>query len=576
MTQDGYGHDARGFGAAAAAEDPQVLAAIDATLARGGNAVDAAVAGAAAQGVCRPMSGGLGGGGFMLIHLPTGRTVAIEHREQAAAAFGPQSLMADGVVLPGAERSVHAASVGVPGALRAWDEALRLHGRLGLAAVLEPAIALAEQGFEVDQTLHREIAVRRDDFALYESTAELYLDAAGQAPAVGTTLRNPDLARTYREIAAQGIDDFYHGRLAGLIVDAVNDPPAARTATRTVRRGHLTRTDLAQYQVRHLEPIRYRYAGYEIAGPPLPSSGAITIGEALGVLDRQPAAAADLTEHLHRYLSACRTAFADREAYLGDARLVDVPAAALLSDEYLDLRTSELATAQPSSPHAAGSVRAAVPGDVRSVGAPWMTWEPESPSTIHLSVADEHGCAVSHTSTIVSMGGCGIVVPGTGILLNDALAGRTANNGGPFGAGRPMGGMRPLSSMAPTMVFRDGALVQTVGSPGGSTIITTVLQILYLSLGVGMCLSEALAFPRATQNSSNAPAEAEPAFLALDLVDDLRSRGNDFTEWTAPEGIGAANGLRWSADGSVTAVAEPVRRGSGYAAVWPGRSGSAR
>lgn len=558
MTHDGYQHEARGSGAAAAAEDPHVLDAIDTTLSRGGNAVDAAVAGAAAQGVCRPMSGGLGGGGFMLIHLPTGRTVAIEHREQAAASFGPHSLAEDGAVLSGADRRVHAASVGVPGALRAWDEALRLHGRLSLAEVLEPAIGLAEQGFVVDETLHREIAERRDDFAMFESTSALYLDGAGHAIAIGSTLRNPDLARTYRQIAADGIDGFYHGRLAEAIVDAVNNPPYARANTRPVRRGHLTRADLARYQVRHLEPIRYRYAGYEIAGPPLPSSGAITIGEALGILDRQPPGATDLAEHLHRYLSACRLAFADREAFLGDARLVDVPAAALLSEEYLELRG-----AQPASS------AAALPGDVRRVGAPWMTWEPESPSTIHLSVADEQGWAVSHTSTIVSMGGCGIVVPGTGILLNDALAGRSADQGGLFDAGRPMGGMRPLSSMAPTMVFRDGDLVQTVGSPGGSTIITTVLQILHLSLAVGMSLSEALAFPRATQNSSSAPAEAEPAFLALDVIDDLRSRGHEFTEWTAPEGIGAANGLRWDADGSVTAVAEPVRRGSGYAAVWP-------
>lgn len=557
VTQAGYQHQAHGSGAAAAAEDPHVLDAIDATLARGGNAVDAAIAAASVQGVCRPMSGGLGGGGFMLIHQPTGRTVVIEHREQAAAAFGPQSLAEDGAVLSGAERRVHGASVGVPGALRAWHEAQRLYGRLDLAEVLEPAIALAEQGFVVDETLHAEIAERRDDFAMFESTAALYLDERGEALPVGSTLRNPDLARTYAGIAADGIDDFYHGALAQKIIDAVNDPPYAQSNTRPVRPGQLSLADLAGYQVRHLEPVRYQYAGYEIAGPPLPSSGAITIGEGLGILDRHPADGADLVEHLHRYLSACRLAFADREAFLGDSRLVDVPAISLLSKEYLAQRADRPASAAP-----------ATPGDVRRVGAPWMAWEPESPSTIHLSVADERGCVVSHTSTIVSMGGCGIVVPGTGILLNDALAGRTADHGGRFGAGRPMGGMRPLSSMAPTMVFRDGRLMQTVGSPGGSTIITTVMQILHLSLGVGMGLAEALAYPRATQDSSGSPAEAEPDFLALDLIDDLRARGHQFTPWTAPEGIGAANGLRWNADGSVTAVAEPVRRGSGYAAVW--------
>lgn len=556
-TTHDYRHRAHGTGAAAAAEDPHILDAIAATLARGGNAVDSAIAGAAVQGVCRPMSGGLGGGGFMLIHQPTGRTVVVEHREQAASTFGPDSLAEDGVVLPVAERRVHGASVGVPGALRAWHEAQRLYGQLRLADVLEPAIALAEVGFEVDPTLHAEIAERRDDFAMFESTAALYLDEHGEALPVGTTLRNPDLANTYRTIAAQGIDDFYHGALARQIVDAVNDPPYARANTRPIRPGQLSLADLAGYQVRHLEPVRYRYAGHQLAGPPLPSSGAITIGEGLGILDRQPAGGADLTEQLHRYLSACRLAFADREVFLGDSRLVDVPAIALLGEDYLTQRAA----------HPVGE--ATQPGDVRAAGAPWMAWEPESPSTIHLSVADEQGCVVSLTSTIVSMGGCGIVVPGTGILLNDALAGRTADHGGRFGAGRPMGGMRPLSSMSPTMVFRDGRLVQTVGSPGGSTIITTVMQLLHLTLGVGMGLPEALAFPRATQDSSNGPAEAEPEFLALDLADELRARGNRFTEWTAPEGIGAANGLRWHPDGSVTAAAEPVRRGSGYAAVWP-------
>lgn len=558
MTQHGYEHRAQGTGAAAAAEDPHVLDAIEATRARGGNAVDAAIAGAAVQGVCRPMSGGLGGGGFMIIHLPTGRTVTIEHREQAAGGFGPHSLAEDGVVLSAADRRVHGASVGVPGALRAWDEALRLYGRLSLADVLEPAIDLAEQGFVVDETLHREIAERRDDFALFESTAALYLDGEGRAPAIGSTLQNPDLARTYREIAADGVGSFYHGDLAAAIVDTVNDPPRAAAAGPRVRPGQLTRADLAGYQARHLEPVRYRFADFELAGPPLPSSGAITIAEGLGILARQPAGRADLAEHLHRYLHACRLAFADRGAFLGDARLVDVPAAALLSAEYLAQRGAQAVSAEP-----------AAPGDIRSIGAPWMMWEPESPSTIHLSVADEQGCVVSHTSTIVSMGGCGIVVPGTGILLNDALAGRSADHGGIFGAGRPMGGMRPLSSMAPTMVFRDGRLVQTVGSPGWSTIITTVLQILYLSLHVGMSLPEALAFPRATQNSPDQPAEAEPAFLALAEIDELRARGNTFSEWTAPEGIGAANGLQWGSDGAVTAAAEPVRRGSGYAAIWP-------
>ncbi|RLV56225.1 gamma-glutamyltransferase [Aeromicrobium phragmitis] len=555
-------HTAQGRGAAAAAEDPRVLDAIATVLEKGGNAVDAAVAGAAAQGVCRPMSGGLGGGGFMVITLPTGRTVVIEHREQASAAFGPDSFIEDGRPLPDGERRVHGESVGVPGAARAWDEALKVYGRLDLAEVLAPAIELADRGFEVDETLQREIHVRRNDFAMFEPTCDLYLTPEKEAIPVGHVLRNPDLARTYEKLAADGMDGFYHGWVADAIVAAVNEPPEASGNTRTIRRGRLAQGDFLHYQARHLEPLRYRFGEYELAGAPLPSSGAFSIAEALAILDRQRKITPndDMAEHLHRYLTACRLAFADREAYLGDNRLVDVPVAALLSDEYLQARASQ--TGLPGG-------HAAEPGDVRRGAPPWVAWEPESPSTIHLTVTDGEGCTVSYTSTIVSMGGCGIVVPGTGILLNDALAGRAIDRGGKFGAGRPMGGMRPLSSMAPTMVFRDGRLVQTVGSPGGTTIITTVLQILYLTLGAGMSLHDALAYPRVTQrNRADGKAEAEPEFLALDVAGALRERGHSFDTWRPVEGIGAANGLQWHEDGSVTAVAEPMRRGGGHATVW--------
>mgnify|MGYP005984210871 CR=1 FL=1 len=540
---DSTRHLARGRGAAAAAEDPRVLDAIAATLERGGNAVDAAVAGAAVQGVCRPMSGGLGGGGFMVITLPTGRTVVIEHREQAAEAFGPDSFIEDGEPLPEAERRVHGASVGVPGAPRAWGEALRVYGKLRPLEVFTPAIELADRGFEIDETLHREIKERRDDFAMFESTRDLYLTPMGEPLPVGHVLRNPDLARTYERLAADGLDSFYDGPLADAIVSAVNEPPEAMGNSRTVRPGPLSTRDLTLYQARHLEPMRYGFGDYELAGVPLPSSGSITIAEALGIIDRQRGSVGS-------------------SADLGDNRLVDVPVAALLSDGYLHSRAVEKDLAGD---------RAVEPGDVRGNGAPWMAWEPESPSTIHLTVTDGRGCTVSYTSTIVSMGGSGLVVPGTGMLMNDALAGRAIDRGGKFGSGRPMGSMRPLSSMAPTMVFRDGALVQTVGSPGGTTILTTVLQILSLTLDADMSLEEALAFPRVTQrNRADGRAEAEPAFLALDVATELQARGHAFDTWRPVEGIGAANGLQWASDGTVTAVAEPVRRGGGHAAVWDG------
>ncbi|GAA2395789.1 gamma-glutamyltransferase [Nonomuraea africana] len=549
-----YKNVARGRGAAAAAEDPRVLDAVKRILEAGGNAVDAAVAAAAIQGVCRPMSGGLGGGGFMLIRLPSGKTVVVEHREQATAAFGPESLVDDhGAELPNADRAVHGHSVGVPGAVRAWDEALRLYGRLSFAEVLAPSIELAREGFEVDATLGREIAERRDDFAMFEPTRRIYLTPDLQALPVGTWLRNPDLARAYELIAEQGAKVFYEGEIAEAIVRTVNEPPAAEGVTRPVRAGLMTLDDLTHYTVRHLEPVRYRFGDYEIAGPPLPSSGALTVGEALGVLDRLESGS--LVHQLHRYLQVSRMVFVDRDAYLGDDRHVDVPAAALLSEDYLRARAAGIDS------------ETAVPGDLSTGGAPWMSQEPDSPSTIHMTVDDGRGMTVSYTSTIVSMGGSGVVVPGLGFLLNDALAGRTAFRGGLYGSARPMSRMRPLSSMAPSTVERDGELVMALGSPGGTTIITTTLQILYLTLGAGMSLEEALAFPRVTQrNEPGGLALAEPAFLRRDFADELRALGHEFDVWQPVEGIGAANGIEFSAN--VTAVAEPVRRGGGAAAVW--------
>ncbi|MEV4224491.1 gamma-glutamyltransferase family protein [Nonomuraea sp. NPDC049725] len=541
---------AEGHGGAVATVDLDASRAAVAVLRRGGNAMDAAVAAGAVLGVTEPYSAGLAGGGFMVYYDARKRQVhTIDGRETAPRAMTSTSL--EGI--PFEEAVTSGLSAGVPGAVAQWDLALRRFGTLSLRQALQPAIEVASKGFVVDQTFHDQTAQNAARFKDFTSTAALYLPG-GAPPAVGSVFRNPDLAATYRELARRGPGWLYGGRLGSEIVETVKRPPVTPGSTRNVRPGLMELGDLRAYRALLREPTRVGYRGLTVYGMAPPSSGGSTVGEALNILDALPRVG------VHEYLEASRLAFADRNAYVGD--IPGVPLRELLSDGFAKERAcliGERAIAHPARPGAPDGDYGpcAPPSDT----APATPTAAEGPETTHLVVADRWGNVVAYNLTIESTGGNGIVVPGRGFLLNNELTDFTFGPA-PGDPNLPAPGKRPRSSMAPTLVFDDGRPVMALGSPGGSTIITTVLQILVNRYEFGMRLPEALAAPRATQRNT-AQTQAEQAFLDA-YETELEARGHDLV--LNPE-IGAATALEFLGRGRIQAVAEPVRRGGGSAMV---------
>jgi gamma-glutamyltranspeptidase/glutathione hydrolase len=383
---------------------------------------------------------------------------------------------------------------------------------------------------------------------------------------VGSTLRNPDLARTYRQIAHHGVAWFYRGELAQEIVQTVRHPPVAAGDGYSARPGLIAASDLAAYRVITREPTHVRYRGFDVYSVPPPSSGGSTVGEALNILAQLPFSPADPVTALHAYLEASRLAFADRNRYVGDPDQVPVPLDLLLSPGFaaqraclIDLRR---AAAGPVAP---GDPGRAAPGCPSPRGVEGTEQPGEGPNTTSLVTSDRWGNVVAYTLTIEQTGGSGIVVPGRGFLLNNELTDFSlapTQHGHPD-PNLPAPAKRPRSSLAPTIVLRDGRPLLAVGSPGGATIITTVLQILLNRLDLGMSLDRAIAAPRAGQRNA-VTTDAEPAFLER-YGNALAARGQRFTP--SPE-IGAATGVEFlDHAGTVLAAAEPVRRGGGSALV---------
>lgn len=567
-------HIAMGTGGAVASVDERATQIGLEVLRTGGNAVDAAVATAAALGVTDPFSAGLGGGGFMLIYRPESDTViTLDGREEAPAAVTPD-LFRDpdsnaGENLPFFPNRISSGlAVGVPGTPLNWATALERYGTRSLAASLEPAIALAEAGFTVDETFARQIERNQERFAAFTSTRDLYLPE-GDVPPVGSQFRNPDIAATYRRLATEGVNDFYRGEIAQAIAQTVQAPPVVETPPFKVWPGAMTTGDLDRYEVRVRPPVKSTYRGYQIYGMGLPSSGGITVAQTLKLLEgfdlgeMEPAAA------LHWLIEAERLAFSDRNAYLGDPEYVDVPLAGLLSDDYLAARRSQL---PPTAPVDVANFRA-IAGDPLpyqqdpspSLTAPPVisqTSEPGGISTTHLTVVDGDGMAVSYTLTLESTGGSGIVVPGYGFILNNELTDFNLDVPHP---NVPEAGKRPRSSMAPTIALAPDGSLLAFGSPGGSTIITTVLNIAVNLIDFGFSLEEAIAVPRLSQRNSGVTL-VDQGFELTELGSSLLSQGHELT--TAEE-IGAATGIIVNSEGMAMAVAEPVRRGGGSALALP-------
>jgi gamma-glutamyltranspeptidase/glutathione hydrolase len=560
------GPTAVGFGGAVATVDADATRVGLRVLRDGGNAVDAAVAAAAALGVTEPFSSGIGGGGFLVyFDARRHRVHTIDGREAAPASMRATSFIdpATGAPYAFAEARVSGLSVGVPGTLATWDRALRDFGTVDLGHALAPAAALARRGFTVDATFRGQVADNAAAFGQFSSTAALYLPG-GAPPAVGSVLRNPDLARTYDLIARRGAGAFYRGAIARDIVATVTHPPVADRPVGTwpypIRPADLSVRDLSGYAVREPAPTHVGYRGYDVYGMPTPSSGGQAVGEALNILERADLSALPRGQALHRYLEASALAYADRNRYVGD----DTPRPLLdelLSDGFAAERACLIdparALPRPVAPGVPDGSYGSCP--TAASGAP----DDNGRSTTNLTVADRWGNVVEYTFTIEQIGGNAMVVPGRGFLLNNELTDFNVapTQGAAPDPNLPAPGKRPRSSMAPTIVTHHGRPVLAVGSPGGATIITTVLQILVNRLDLGMDLPAALAAPRASERNGTS-SQAEPGFDPDRPA--LEALGHVFT--SVPE-LGAATGVELLPGGRFVAAAEPVRRGGGTAGV---------
>ena len=410
---------AAGYGGAVASVDADASAAGIEVLRRGGNAVDAAVATAAALGVTEPYSAGIGGGGYFVYYNAKSRTVhTIDGRETAPRSADSSLFLENGKPIPFEEGMTSGLGVGTPGTPATWGTALDAWGSRPLGQLLKPAERLAADGFTVDSTFRSQTEANQARFADFPDTAELFLPG-GQLPVIGSVFKNPDLARTYKEIGREGVGTLYRGDLAQDIVRTVRQPPVRDGATRVVRPGDLTTRDLRSYDTIRRAPTKVSYRGLDVYGMAPSSSGGTSVGEALNILERTDLSKATKTQYLHRFIEASRIAFADRGRWVGDPAFEDVPTKGLLSQRFADSReclikddavlTSPLAPGDPSSPAPCGGSGTAAP----------TTYEGEN--TTHLTAADKWGNVVAYTLTIESTGGSGITVPGRGFLLNNEL-----------------------------------------------------------------------------------------------------------------------------------------------------------
>lgn len=510
-------------------------------LRRGGNAVDAAVAVGFALAVTLPRAGNLGGGGFMLVHIgKTGETIAVDYREAAPkAAMRDMFLGRDGAVDKERLHYSHAAA-GVPGTVAGLALARARHGSMPLEDLLAPAIRLAGEGIRVTDDMARQLARRRDRLGRWPATKKIFLKPGGAAPASGDRLVQRDLAQSLRAIAARGPDAFYRGEIARRIA-----------AEMEANGGLITTADLASYRAVVRKPVRGHYRGYEILSMPPPSSGGIHIVQILNILEGYDLRASghNAAATLHLMAEAMKRAYADRSRHLGDPGFWRVPQAGLVSKRYAVALREEIdpARATPSTEIAPGDPPAA-----------------ESRNTTHFTVADRFGNVVSNTYTLNFSYGSGIVIAGTGILLNNEMADFSAKPGVPnaYGliggaANAVAGGKRPLSSMSPTIVLKDGKPFLATGSPGGSRIITSVLQVLLNVIDHGMNIAEATSAPRIHHQWLPDRLRVEKG-ISPDTLRLLRGMGHDIR---VGRPMGSVQSIAWR-DGRMYGASDPRRPGA--------------
>jgi gamma-glutamyltranspeptidase/glutathione hydrolase len=563
-----------GTGGGVASMDTDASQAGIDVLRHGGNAIDAAVATASALGVTIPFVAGPGGGGFMVIYLAkTHQVVTIDGRENC-----PQACTSTMFVNPSTGQpydyfyaSDQPLATGVPANVATWATAISQYGRLSLAQDLRPAIEVAEHGFAVNSAFQQLTESDLPELQAYPASRDLLLTKDGNPLPVGYVLRNPDLARTYRLLARYGPSYLYDGPLGQAIVAADDHPVTTPGQTVVQLPGIMTMSDLNAYQTQLLTPTHVSYRGLDIYSMPPPSSSGSTVGEVLNILSGYNLAAEPRATALFHYLEASRLAYADRNAYVGDPRYVNVPLSGLLDPAFAATRRCLIGNQALVSPVAPGNPYPPFNGcpNLR-VQSP----APEGGHTNNIVAVDKWGNIVAYTNTINFFGGSGEVVPGYGFLLNNEMTDFdfAPSAPGAYDPNLPAGGKQPRSSMGPAIALRDGQPVFAVGAAGGSTIITTILQTILNHVDFGMPMPAALAAPRVSQTNS-ATSLAEPAFYNSALAHQLTTQyGEAFTEATGPilpldHYPGDATALQLFGHGLDEAIAEPVRLGGGSALV---------
>jgi gamma-glutamyltranspeptidase / glutathione hydrolase len=488
-------------------------------LQKGGNAVDAAVATGFALAVTYPRAGNIGGGGYMVIHLASesgrgggvyGATRAIDYRETAPAATTRDIFLDDkGEADPKKSRD-SALAIGVPGTVAGLALAHAKYGsqKFTLAELIAPAIRLAREGFPIEDDVADSLPRAKARLERWPSSAKIFLKDDGRPLGPGATLVQSDLADTLAAIARDGPKAFYEGAIAEKVVAAVRDAG-----------GLMTSDDLKSYQAIDREPLRGSYRGYDIVSMPPSSSGGAILIEILNILEGYPDFAADDTRRVHLVVEAMKLAYADRATFFGDPASVDIPLTRLISKPYADelRRRIDAAKARPARDLIGATPR-------------------EGDNTTHFSVVDRFGNAVSNTTTLNFSYGLGLVAEGTGILLNNELDDFAAKPGAPnaFGllggeANAPGPGKRPLSSMSPTIVLKDGKPFLVTGSPGGSRIITAVLQVISNVIDRNMPIEAAVADPRLHHQWFPDEVSVERGF-SRELMRALEARGHKVVE----------------------------------------------
>ena len=472
-------------------------------LKAGGNAVDAAVAVGFALAVTHPVAGNIGGGGFMLIRLADGRSVFVDYREEApAAASREMYLDAAGEPKPNASL-VGALAAGVPGTVAGLALAQQQFGKLSLARVMLPALVLAEEGFPVSYPLSESLRADRDLLDQFEASRRIFLHN-GQLYEPGQIFKQPELANTLRQLAKEGPNAFYRGAIASAIV-----------ATMQKYHGLITAVDLEHYAARLREPLVGHFRGFTVLSAPPPSSGGVALVEMLNVLEPLNLGTPNSYQSIHLIAEAMRRAYADRAAYLGDSDFASVPVAGLTSSGYAAKLRREILQAKAASPVGAGKPPGTEPAE-----------------TTHFSVVDEEGNAVSNTYTLNGGYGSGVTVEGAGFLLNNEMNDFAAKPGTPNMFGLVQGEAnavaphkRPLSSMTPTIVVQGDKLRLVLGSPGGGTIINTVLQVLLDVLVYKMDVREAVTSPRFHHQWMPDELLLEGWGFSADTIDKLNAAG---------------------------------------------------